>query len=95
MSKTVVTPYSSYDSGPGICIASHAEANAVARRKERVENCTIYVTDKPCFSCTKTIMANGVVRAVWLTDPDNSLEFDSCSVEELFNQYLQEAVNSR
>lgn len=97
MSKTVVSPYSSYDSGPGICIAAHAEANAVARRKERVENCTIYVTDKPCFSCTKTIMANGVIRAVWLTGISTSdpLDFESMSVHDLFNEYLSEAVNKR
>lgn len=57
---------SSYDTGPGACVAIHAEANAllytdVADR----HNATLYCTDKPCDGCSKLIAGSGITRVVW------------------------------
>lgn len=54
-------PGSSYDTGPGSCIAIHAEANALLYAG--VDGCrgsTLYVTDEPCQGCIKLIRATGI-----------------------------------
>lgn len=57
---------SSYDTGPGACIATHAEANAVLRASwEEMQGSTIYVTGQPCGGCEKLIKASGIERVVW------------------------------
>lgn len=59
-----VEPGSSYDTGPGLCIASHAESNAVMYT-DRDRRHTIYITDAPCLGCEKLLRNSGLVRAVW------------------------------
>lgn len=66
-----VTPLSSYDTGPGACIALHAEANALlyADREAR-EGATLYLTCEPCDGCLRLIRGSGLARYVY---PVNSV----------------------
>lgn len=64
--KSDVEPGSSYDSGPGTCIAIHAEANALLDVGRRLaKGSTLYTTAKPCDGCIKLIQGAGVKRVVW------------------------------
>jgi dCMP deaminase len=59
---------SSYDTGPGVCIASHAEQNALAdvESRYRLEGATLYVTAEPCGGCLKQVQnTTPVARLVW------------------------------
>lgn len=61
-----VLPGSSYDTGPGACIAVHAEANALLYAgQSRCVGSTLYCTDKPCDGCQKLIEATGIIRVVF------------------------------
>jgi len=66
LSKEELPPLSDYESGPGRCIARHAEDNALlfTDRSERIGG-TIYVTYQPCSRCMKSIKGSGLIRAVW------------------------------
>lgn len=55
-----VEPGSSYDTGPGACIATHAEANALLFARTSVKYATLYVTAEPCDGCRKLISAAGI-----------------------------------
>lgn len=63
-----VTPGSSYDTGPGACIASHAEANAVAdamqRGAGRIAGGVMYVSCEPCEGCIRHIRNNTDIKAI-------------------------------
>lgn len=54
-----VEPGSSYDTGPGACIATHAEANAVADAQQRgagrMPGAVMYVSCEPCEGCIRHI----------------------------------------
>jgi dCMP deaminase len=57
---------SSYDSGPGRCISTHAETNAIIDAgREKCKAATIYITGEPCPGCRKTIAAAGITRIVY------------------------------
>lgn len=62
-----VPPLSSYDTGPGACIAVHAEANAIIRASwTDLPGSTIYmVPGKPCDACNRLIQAAMIHRVVW------------------------------
>lgn len=61
-----VLPGSSYDTGPGVCVAIHAEANALLYcDREDLQGATLYLTTDPCDGCMKLIKATGVSRVVW------------------------------
>jgi dCMP deaminase len=61
-----VPPGSSYDTGPGTCIALHAEMNSIIwANPARLPGATIYVTCKPCEGCTRMISGSGIARTVW------------------------------
>ena len=48
--------------------ATHAEANAIAaaaRQGISTEGATLYTTVSPCETCSRLIIAAGIVRAVW------------------------------
>lgn len=61
-----VPPDSSYDNGPGRCIAIHAEMNAIVDAgRERCTGGTIYVTHAPCPGCVRIIAAAGIARTVF------------------------------
>ena len=63
-----VAPGSSYDTGPGACIASHAEANAVAdamqRNGGRLAGAVMYVSCEPCDGCVRHIRNTTDIEAV-------------------------------
>ncbi|WP_374231401.1 cytidine/deoxycytidylate deaminase family protein [Pseudonocardia sp. DR1-2] len=70
-----VPPGSLYDTGPGQCVAIHAEANVLLHcDREDLIGATLYVTCEPCDGCLKLIAASGVrkvrypVRTIWLSD---------------------------
>lgn len=49
----------------------HAEMNALmyaAKNGIPVQDCTIYVTHKPCYECMKNISQSGIKRVVYLHD---------------------------
>lgn len=58
-----------YDYGPGLCIAIHAEPNAIMHSDytDRIGS-TLYVNGPPCFGCAKLISNSGVRRLVYLED---------------------------
>jgi dCMP deaminase len=57
---------SGYDSGPGVCVALHAEANALLFASRRdCEGGTLYVTREPCSGCLRLIEGSGLARVVW------------------------------
>ena len=69
-----VLPGSSYDSGPGVCIASHAEQNALADAgsSERLKGAVMYVTELPCAGCVRQIRnTTDIVEIVW---PDGRMD---------------------
>lgn len=56
---------SSYDSGPGACISTHAELNALLRCNwDDMQGATIFITGAPCAGCEKAIRSSGIVRIV-------------------------------
>lgn len=61
-----VEPGSSYDTGPGSCIALHAEQNALLRasRSDMVGS-TMYITDKPCDGCWRMISGTPIRYIIW------------------------------
>ena len=57
---------SSYDTGPGACIATHAEANCLLRTDwNDMQGATLYITGAPCGGCQKLIDSSGVARVVY------------------------------
>jgi dCMP deaminase len=60
-----VPPGSSYDTGRGMCIALHAEQNAIIRAGQLSRGAHIYVTDEPCDGCRKLIAGAGILYASW------------------------------
>lgn len=64
-----VGPGSSYDTGPGRCIALHAEFNAIVDAGLRlVRGTTMYVTETPCVGCDRLIQGSGIEKVVVLGD---------------------------
>jgi dCMP deaminase len=63
----VVEHASSYDTGPGACIAVHAEANALLYGDAtRYRRGTLYLWEVgPCDGCRRLITAAGLHRVVW------------------------------
>src|SRR5699024_9404090 len=63
-----VDPGSDYSSGPGRCIAIHAEANALlySSRDERLGS-IMYVTEEPCTECRKLLGGSGLNKVIWPT----------------------------
>lgn len=61
-----VDPGSSYDTGPGTCIANHAEASALLRSDPvRRQGGTVAVSTEPCDGCMRLMRASGVARVLW------------------------------
>lgn len=57
---------SSYDTGPGACIAIHAEANAIIRASwEDMDGAILFTTKEPCGGCEKLINATPLSRVIW------------------------------
>lgn len=60
-----ILPGSSYDTGPGACIALHAEQNAIIRAGLNCRKSILYVTDEPCDGCDRLIQGSGIIRVVY------------------------------
>lgn len=61
-----VPPGGSYDTGPGSCVAVHAEANALLYGDwARYKGGVIYITDGPCDGCKRLIAGAGITRVVY------------------------------
>jgi len=61
-------PGSSYDTGPGACIASHAESNAISdaqiRGAGRMPGAVMYVSTKPCEGCIRRVRNETDIKAI-------------------------------
>lgn len=52
--------------GPGACIALHAEQNAIIySRFTELLGSTLYVTDQPCDNCTLLIRGAGITKIIY------------------------------
>lgn len=73
LSTDELAAYTSYDTGPGACIASHSEANAIiyAGRDDCLGSTLYTVPGKPCDGCFRLILAAGIVRAIWPGMPEH------------------------
>lgn len=60
-----VEPGSSYDTGPGACIALHAEQNATVRAGVQCRGAWIYITDTPCDACMRFMKGAGYSKITW------------------------------
>ena len=76
-------------SGEGLdnCLCVHAEANAVAQAAQSsvsIFGGEIYLTHLPCFTCSKTLVATGIIKVYYVNDYPNKQGIDylnSCGVE--------------
>ncbi len=68
-----VAPGSDYNSGPGRCVALHAEMNCAlyASRADLIGG-SMFVTRKPCAGCEKMLSGSGLKEVIW---PDGRVEF--------------------
>jgi dCMP deaminase len=56
---------SSYDAGPGACIALHAEQNAIMYAgRDGCLGSTLYITEPPCDGCDRMIRASGLIMVI-------------------------------
>lgn len=62
-----VEPGSSYDTGPGACLAIHAEINALldVSDRRRLVGATMYVTEEPCGGCRKILANTPISVIIW------------------------------
>lgn len=62
-----VAPGSSYDTGPGVCLAVHAEMNALldVSDRNRLVRATMYITEQPCGGCLKILKNTAIKTFVW------------------------------
>jgi dCMP deaminase len=81
-----VAPSSSYDTGPGSCIAIHAEANCLLRAGTRSRGAWMYVSCEPCDGCRKLMAGAGVTQAHWY---GGSLDFVTKGEGSALRQLLQ------
>lgn len=69
----------------GECLCVHAEANAIiqcALTGSSTEGCSIYITDSPCLSCCKLLMAAKVKTVCYIREYDPK-------VFEIFGNYMK------
>ncbi|MDF2615442.1 MAG: deoxycytidylate deaminase [Sedimentibacter sp.] len=80
-----------HGTGHHICLASHAEANAIdhaAKNGISINGGTLYCTHKPCSECAKHIINSGIIRVVYIN------EYES-NAFELFNEAGIDCVKSK
>ena len=64
--RSDVAPGSSYDTGAGVCIALHAEQNALLRASwEEMKGSDLYVTHEPCEGCWRMIQGTPIEKVYW------------------------------
>lgn len=52
-----------------LCLATHAEINALIKAGERAKGGKLFVTLEPCFECAKAII-NAGIKKVWFNRPN-------------------------
>jgi len=75
---------STYDSGPGLCFAAHAEVNALTHGDPtQFHESTLYVNKAPCVGCQRAILGTAITRVVcpripWMNlfDSDDRIEVE-------------------
>lgn len=65
LSYDEVAGLADYDSGPGRCVALHAEVNAILYAIRSTRGATMYINHEPCGPCLRTMAGAGIVRSVW------------------------------
>lgn len=61
-----VEPGSSYDTGPGACVALHAEQNCLLYAgRQKAKNGSLYVTREPCQGCLRLIKGCAIKEVFW------------------------------
>jgi len=62
-----VTPLvTSYDTGPGACVALHAEQNVMLRASwEQMRGSTLFITCEPCPGCQRMMTGTPLSYAIW------------------------------
>ena len=50
------------------CYVCHAEENAVYNSNTKTDGCKLYCTLFPCNECAKTIIQNGIVEVIYMSD---------------------------
>ena len=80
LSTEELAAYSSYDAGPGFCIAVHAEANALLEAgRDQTRGATLYTWSStpngaPCAGCWRLIKGAGIVRVVYRVNGETVVE---------------------
>jgi dCMP deaminase len=74
--------FSDYEGGPGRCMATHAEVNALLFAGQSCRGATMYITDLPCMGCAKVLVAAGIERVV-VGEPSGPQVFGSADLREL------------
>lgn len=77
-----VSPGSSYDTGPGACISTHAELNCImdVDDRRRLAGSTLYTTHGPCDGCRRIITnTTTIARVVW---PDGVIDLTDQAARE-------------
>lgn len=60
--------------GGGLCRGSHAELNAIgnaARNGVNINDASMMVTFRPCYSCAKQMVNQGIKKVYYIFDYDN------------------------
>lgn len=60
-----VPPGSSYDTGPGSCIAIHAEANALLDAGRLARGGWLLASEKPCDGCLRLARGSRIAKVSW------------------------------
>lgn len=66
--------YKSISENP-LCLATHAEINALINAGKEAEEGTIYVTLEPCFECAKALINGGIKEIYYSDDNDKSCSY--------------------
>lgn len=87
--STVIQPYSDYNTpGPGFCVSSHAEDNAILRAGTRAAGALLAITDRPCASCIKRAAGAQVGLIAWADQPGSISDFVSGTPAEMLYQLV-------
>ena len=69
LTKEQLAPNSDYSSGAGLCVALHAEWNALLRASwADMKDATLYITCRPCHICENLIDGTPISRVVFFGD---------------------------
>lgn len=70
---------------PNVCLATHAEINALIQAGRAAKGGTLYTTLEPCFECAKAIINAGIKKVVFLHSNNKSIDTKHL-IYNMFNQ---------